>query len=113
MNEGGTIKFDVGNTYARLTSPSNIANVGLLRNYLLIAGGTPSMQIYISGSSFATSTSTLSACSRTDFNIGGIPAFSTYYHNDHISEVIAFTKALSTSEIAIVQRNQSQFFGTP
>ena len=113
MNEGGNIKFDVGNAYARLSSASNTANVGLLRNYLLIAGGSPSLQIYISGSSFSTSTATLSACGRSDFNIGGIPAFSTYYHNDHISEVVAFNKALSTTEIAIVQRNQKQFFGTP
>lgn len=113
MNEGGNIKFDVGNSYARLSSPSNTANVGLLRNYLLIAGGSPSMQIYISGSSFSTSSATLSACGRSDFNIGGIPSFSTYYHNDNISEVVIFNKTLSASEIAIVQKNQKTFFGTP
>ena len=114
MDEGGVIRFDVGNSYNRLSSPSNTTHEGNLRNYLLMAGSaSPRLQIYRSGSSIASSSPTLSACSRSDFNVGGIPSFSTYYHNNHISEVIIFPKVLTNSEIAIVQADQSIFYSTP
>lgn len=114
MNEGGFIRFDVGNSYTRLSSPTNAAFQGVLSNYLLIAGGSPSMQVYRNGSSIATATSSLSACTRNDFSIGGIPGFGgSYYHDDNMSEVIIFAKALTTKEISVVQNNQKTFYSTP
>lgn len=114
LDESGFIKFDVGNSYQRLTSTSaNSPNEGALRNYFFIAKtGSPSMQLFVSGINAGSSTATLNACTETEFNIGGIPSFG-YYHNNHQSEVIIFPKALNTNEREIVHLNQRLFYKTP
>ena len=112
MNESGNLYFDVGSSYNRLLY-NNTANIGLLRNYVLVSGAS-SMQIWLGGTNVASSSFTMSACTTGVFNIGGIPLFpGTWYHDNHQSELIAFPKALSSTEISIVQASQKTFYGTP
>lgn len=112
INESTNLYFDVGNGYNRL-SYANSANAGVLRNYVLIAG-TSLMQVWVSGTNVASSAPTMSAATTSIFNIGGIPLFpGSWYHNNHISEVIIFPKVLSNSELGIQQADQKKFYGTP
>lgn len=112
INESNNLHFDVGNSYDRLTYV-NTASVGVLRNYVLVAG--PSlMQIWLSGSLVASSAPSMSASTTSNFYFGAIPTFSgSWYHNDNQSELIIFPKAMNSTEIGILQTNQKRFYSTP
>lgn len=112
INESNNLYFDVGSSYNRL-SYSNSASIGNLRTYALVAG-TSLMEIWLSGTRVANSTPSLSASTTNNFYVGGIPPFpGTWYHNNDQSEIIIFPKALSATEIGIINRNQKAFYGTP
>jgi len=110
----GTLYFDAGNPYARITV-TNLANEGLLRNYMVIASGSaPTLRIFVSGASVGGAISGTPAtlpASATTFNIGGIAL--TGYHSGHQSELIIFPTALPATDIDIVNKNQKAFFNTP
>jgi len=120
MDEGGILEFDctnTSNTASVRTSYNNAANAnqGVLRTYALVANSaSPYQNIYISGSSVATGTTALgSTNSTTNFQIGGINEFSTYWHNNHISEAIFYNQALSSAMVSTINSNQKAYYGTP
>lgn len=110
MNESTEIRFDVGNSYNRITAVNN-TYVGNLTAYALLAN-TSLMQIWRNASLLSSSTSSVSACGQSTFYLGAIPPFpGAYYHNDHISELVIFNVALSSAEINTLYTNQKAFFG--
>lgn len=112
INESNNLYFDVGTSYNRL-SYSNSASIGNLRTYALVAGNSL-MEIWLSGTRVANSSPSMSASTTNNFYVGAIPTFpGTWYHNNDQSEIIIFPKALSATEIGIINRNQKTFYGTP
>lgn len=114
INWVGTLYFDAGNPYARITA-GNSANEGFLRNYMVIASATaPTLRIFVSGASVGgaiTGTPSALPAGATTFNVGGIAL--TGYHSGRQSELVIFPTALSATDIDLVNKNQKAFFNTP
>ncbi len=108
VNEFNTASFDIG-TGANRTSFANASNIGVLKCYSFLAK-TSSAETYVNGvlQSILT-TITASPCTATQFNIGGIPAF-TYYHDNHESELIIYNSTLSAADKNALENNQQVYY---
>lgn len=121
IGHSNVFQLHVGATYSKVQYNFPGGTTTSLKNYMLMSGGTPAMQLYENGISLTPTLSTGTPSSISDalnpsFSIGTIigelPSY-TGYHNGHMSEIVIFPIALSASEIAIIYNHQKTFFGTP
>ncbi|MCI0151943.1 DUF2213 domain-containing protein [Paraburkholderia sediminicola] len=107
-NANGTLYFDAGNATGARVSVGNQANEGKLAQYSCVAD-TARNTIYINGAPRASGGVPV-ATSIPTFNLGGIPAFSTYWHDGHLSEFVLLGDTPPDTARRMIELDQGQYY---